>query len=170
MMINIEITIMIRMKTSMYQPVHHRESQRTCQPPSLQAIPMSRLPSACRSWTALSWICKWILKITHKNGDKKLGTSPTTSTWKKTISEHLQNGRFIFANKVNDSHSCYGRLRELSLVFHIGLKCDSSLWWLTIEFVRGCANIDVCYIKVSFKKVKKQGCFIMRMMIREGVK
>ena len=28
-------------------------------------------------------------------------------------------------------------------------------------------NIDVCYIKVSFKKVKKfQGCFIMRMMIR----
>ena len=28
-------------------------------------------------------------------------------------------------------------------------------------------NIDVCYIKVSFKKVKKfHGCFLMRMMMR----
>ena len=40
-----------------FQPVHHRESQRTCQRPSLQAIPRSRLPSACRSRTAQSWIC-----------------------------------------------------------------------------------------------------------------
>ena len=82
--------------------------------------------------------------ITHKNEDKKEHHQhcwiPTTSTRKKTLSEHLQNGKFIFANKVKDSHSRYGRLRELSFVFHIGLKCDSFLWWLAIEFVRGCSN------------------------------